>query len=198
MLSKSPSPTGKPLPLRILRLTALLLLLWLGLHTLYVVVDGLNDVTTSAHCILVPGNTVLPTGQPAPRTQARLDKAVQLFQDGRAPFIMVSGGTGVEGQPEGSRMADYLIAQGVPASAIVVDDHGDNTEMTAQHCRQEGRQRGWSKVLVVSQFFHLTRCKLLLRQAGISSVTSAHADYFEWRDIYSTLREFPAFYAALF
>ena len=184
--------------MRILRRVAQFLLLWLGLHTLYVVVDGLNDTAASAHCILVLGNTVLPNGQPAPRTQARLDKAVQLFQDGRAPMIMVSGGTGVEGQPEGSRMADYLIAHGVPAQAIVVDDHGDNTAMTAQNCRREARQRGWSHVLVVSQFYHITRCKLLLRRAGIPLVASAHADYFEWRDLYSTLREFPAFYAALF
>jgi vancomycin permeability regulator SanA len=187
-----------PASKRILRMGLKMLLLWLALHTIYVVIDGLNDAPTSAHCILVLGNTVLPNGQPAPRTQARLDKAVQLFRDGRAPMVMVSGGTGVEGQPEGSRMADYLIAQGVPASAIVVDDHGDHTEMTAQHCRTEAQRRGWSQVLVVSQFFHLTRCKLLLRQAGISGVSSAHADYFEWRDVYSTLREFPAFYAALF
>lgn len=190
--------SGRPALRRVLRIGLCILLLWWGLHTLYMVVDGLNDATATADCILVPGNTVLPTGRPAPRTQARLDKAVQLFQDGRAPMIMVSGGTGVEGQPEGSRMADYLIAQGVPASAIVVDDHGDDTALTAAHCRQEALRRGWSRVVVVSQFFHLTRCKLLLRQAGFVDPKSAHADYFEWRDIYSTLREFPAFYAALF
>jgi vancomycin permeability regulator SanA len=174
-----------------------LFLLWPVFHTLYVVADGLQDEIASADCILVLGNTVLPSGQPAPRTQARLDRALQLYRIGHAARIMVSGGTGVEGQPEGSRMADYLVAQGVPADHIVIDDHGDNSRLTAQHFAAEARSRGWTSVLVVSQFFHITRCRLLLRQAGIRTVHSAHADYFEWRDLYSTLREFPAFYAAL-
>lgn len=171
-------------------------LLWPIGHVIYTVADGIYDEIGSADCILVPGNTVLPSGQPAPRTQARLDRALALFRAGHAPMIMVSGGIGVEGQPEGSRMADYLIAKGVPSAAIVIDDHGDNTRLTAQHFAHEARIRGWTSVLLVSQFFHITRSRRLLQQAGVLTVRSAHADYFEWRDVYSTLREFPAFYAA--
>jgi vancomycin permeability regulator SanA len=190
------SPPPSRLKRRIRRYLALLLL-WPALHTVYVVADGLRDEIASADCILVLGNTVLPSGQPAPRTQARLDRALQLYRMGHAARIMVSGGTGVEGQPEGSRMADYLIAQGVPADHLLIDDHGDNTRLTAEHFAAEARNRSWTRVLVVSQFFHITRCRLLLHQAGVQHVLSAHADYFEWRDVYSTLREFPAFYASL-
>jgi uncharacterized SAM-binding protein YcdF (DUF218 family) len=187
----------KRFPYRRFRQILLVLLAWPLCHTGYVVVDGLRDEVGQADCILVPGNTVLHSGQPAPRTQARLDRAISLYKSGFAPVVMVSGGTGIEGQPEGSRMADYLRAQGLPDSAILVDDLGSNTQLTAQHYAAVAGARGWRSVLLVSQFFHITRSRLLLRQAGITQVRSAHADYFEWRDVYSTLREFPAFYAAM-
>ncbi|WP_167855583.1 hypothetical protein [Hymenobacter fodinae] len=47
----------------------------------------------------------------------------------------------------------------------------------------------------MSQFFHLTRTKILLRQQAIPTVYAAHPAYFEWRDAYSLVREFFAYYA---
>ena len=43
--------------------------------------------------------------------------------------------------------------------------------------------------MAISQYFHLTRCRLAFRQAGIAPVYSAHAKLWEWRDLYSTPRE---------
>ncbi|HEY8938378.1 MAG TPA: hypothetical protein VIM65_24325, partial [Cyclobacteriaceae bacterium] len=51
-----------------------------------------------------------------------------------------------------------------------------------------------NSVVVVSQFFHITRTKYILRKLGVENVYGAHADYFEWRDFYSVFREFFAFY----
>jgi uncharacterized SAM-binding protein YcdF (DUF218 family) len=44
-------------------------------------------------------------------------------------------------------------------------------------------------VFVVSQYFHLPRARLALERFGISPVYSAHAHFFEWRDLYSSPRE---------
>lgn len=52
-------------------------------------------------------------------------------------------------------------------------------------------------VVVVSQFYHISRTKLLFRQAGFTEVSGVSPVYFELRDVYSLLREFVAYYQAL-
>jgi vancomycin permeability regulator SanA len=49
----------------------------------------------------------------------------------------------------------------------------------------------------VSQFFHVPRARRTLRRCGVPTVCGAHADYFEWRDVYATAREVLAYYAYL-
>ena len=43
--------------------------------------------------------------------------------------------------------------------------------------------------MVVSQYFHVPRMRLALERAGVTPVYSAHAQYFELRDVYSIARE---------
>ena len=88
-----------------LRFIKRLVLLALGafvLASIALVVAGLNDKPGQAQLIVVPGNTIAPDGTPSPRLQARLDAAIRLFKEGRAPRIFVSGGTGKEGFDERS------------------------------------------------------------------------------------------------
>ena len=54
-----------------------------------------------------------------------------------------------------------------------------------------------SSVTIISQFYHITRTKLAFRKVGFENVYTAHAKYFEVRDIYSLAREFVAYYKYL-
>ncbi|OON68552.1 YdcF family protein [Hymenobacter sp. CRA2] len=172
------------------------LIFWLTVHCGWTVVEGLHDTAHAADCLLVPGNTVNPDGTLSERLRGRLDKALQLYQAHLAPKIMVSGGLGREGHYEGFVMGQYLRAQGVPADAIIVDDLGTTTGATADNFVAVAAQRQFRSVLVVSQFYHLPRCRYLLQQRGFRVYTT-HADYYELRDAYSLLREVPAYYAAM-
>ena len=69
------------------------------------------------------------------------------------------------------------------------------TFASAKNAAQISHQMGFKSVLVVSQYFHIPRSRLALERFQISSVHSAHAEFFEWRDVYSSLRE-TAGYAA--
>jgi vancomycin permeability regulator SanA len=152
-------------------------------------IDGLNDDLHKADVAVVLGNTVQPNGQPSARLKARLDKAVQLYRQGLFSNVIVSGGLGTEGFDEAVVMKQYLIAQALDEDHIFLDSDGRTTYLTAKHSARLMKRNGWKSALVISQYFHVPRSRLALQQFGISPVYSAHADFFEMRDLYSTARE---------
>ncbi|MEZ5329741.1 MAG: YdcF family protein [Verrucomicrobiales bacterium] len=157
------------------------------------VADGLTDRVGQADVALVLGNKVEPDGTLSPRLAARLDRAAQMFTAGHFKWIIVSGGTGKEGYPEGDAMRDYLITHGIPANAILVDNFGNTTQASAENAVAIMQVRNWNSACVVTQYFHVPRSVLALQKLGVRKIFTAHAHYFEWRDIYSTLREVPAY-----
>lgn len=166
-----------------------------GAALVLLVADGLIDRLEEADAILVLGNTVQPDGQPSPRLAARLDRALEAYQMQLAPVVIVSGAVSKEGHDEAAVMRDWLVARGVPKTAIVLDGTGFTTWDSARNARtwldeQDLGENG--RVLVVSQFFHLSRARLALKKHGIREVGSARARFIEPRDAYSTLRELPA------
>ena len=169
---------------------------WLTLHCGWTVVNGRLNNARPADSILVLGNTVNPDGSLSDRLRARLDKALLLYRAQMAPKIVVSGGLGQEGHYEGFAMGQYLKAQGVPTTDVIVDDIGNTTQASAENFAALAARCRFRSVIAVSQFYHLPRTVLLLQRAGSFQVYQAPADYYELRDAYSLLREFPAYYAA--
>lgn len=156
-----------------------------------IIVDGLHDRTTPADVAVVLGSKVMPDGTPSPRLKARLDRGIELFRDNRVAFVLVSGGTGKEGFSEGRVMRDYAIAQGVPDDRVLMDEFGNTTRATADNAAQMMRERRLTSAIAVSQYFHITRTRMALSDAGITDVGSAHARIYELRDLYSIAREIP-------
>lgn len=159
-----------------------------------ILVDGFTDEGEAADVAVVLGNTVHPDGRPSARLRARLDAAVALYRAGLVPVLMVSGARGKEGHDEAVVMRGYLLGQGVPQGAIVVDSQGWTTGHTAWNAARWMRERGLTRAVAVTQYFHVSRAKLSLRQCGIATVHGAHARYFEWRDLRSIAREVPGWY----
>lgn len=157
-----------------------------------IIVDGLNDRTEAADVAVVLGSKVMPDGTPSPRLKARLDRGIELYRDNHALFVLVSGGTGKEGFSEGRVMRDYAIAQGVPEDRVIMDEAGNTTGATAENAARKMRERGLTSAIAVSQYFHISRTRMALSDAGITDVGGAHAGYFELRDLYSIAREIPA------
>lgn len=155
-----------------------------------IVFDGLIDDVQRSDVGVVLGSKVNLDGTPSERLKARLDKAAELYKQGHIEYIIVSGGTGIEGFNEARVMADYLaLKKAIPSVVILLDEHGDNTEATARNAAIIMNAHNLKSALVVTQYFHITRCRFALHRAGIKTVRTAHARYFELRDVYSTLRE---------
>lgn len=173
------------------------MILILTLFAGWLIFDGVTDDISPSDIAVVLGNKVNPDGSPSPRLKARLDRAVELYQTGQVRQLLVSGATGIEGVPEGDAMRAYLLTQGIPSEAILVDNAGVDTWSTALNTVRTMRAENLESAIVVTQYFHVARTQLAFQKAGLI-VGSAHARYFELRDFYSTCREVPAYISYLF
>jgi uncharacterized SAM-binding protein YcdF (DUF218 family) len=107
---------------------------------------------------------------PAPDLEARLERALQLYQRGLAPIVAVTGGK----RPgdlftEGQISATWLEAQpnGVPKDAIIIGggaDSWDNVGSVAPALRARGVQ----SILVVTDPFHEDRAMAIVSSYGFS------------------------------
>jgi vancomycin permeability regulator SanA len=174
-----------------------LLAAWVLVHTLLITCDGLHDSQPRADIAVILGSKVNEDGTLSERLAQRLACGLALYRSGRVPRLLVSGGLGKEGFYEGTKMQDYLRAHGVPDTAIIVDNAGNTTQQTVRNTARLRPALHFRSVLVVSQFYHISRTKLLFRQAGFTEVSGASPVYFELRTGYSLLREFVAYYQAL-
>lgn len=171
--------------------------IWFIIHTLIITIDGLNDNIGVSDVAVVLGNKVDLDGNPSKRLQGRLDKAVELYEKEYFDYIIVSGGVGKEGFDEAVVMKKYLMNKGIPDEHILQDNEGYNSFMTAQNTKIIMNNMGLDSVTIISQFYHITRTELAFRIVGFEHVYSAHARYFELRDVYSLVREFFAYYKYL-
>jgi vancomycin permeability regulator SanA len=170
---------------------------WFAAHIVYTVIDGLAGGGASADAAVILGNKVNEDGTLSQRLEKRMECSLRLYEAGKVSFLIVSGGYGKEGFFEAEKMKEFLLLKGVPEDKIIVDNGGANTAATARFVQKESGKLGIKSVIAVSQYFHLTRTKMLLRKSGIKNVSGAAPAYFEIRDLYSVPREFAAYYAAL-
>lgn len=169
-------------------LTALFFLSLL-LAAVLLVSDGLWDNVQKSDVALVLGNKVEINGEPSARLKARLDRALALNKEGDISSVIVSGAPGKEGYDEAKVMAAYLNLNGIPMENIIIDSGGYSTRASAINTAKIMRDKNFKSILVVSQYFHISRTKLALRNEGITNIYSAHAYIFELRDLYSIPRE---------
>jgi vancomycin permeability regulator SanA len=163
-----------------------------------IIYDGLHDNIFDADIIIVLGNKVNPDGVPSLQLKSRLEKAAEVYNQGRAKLIFVSGGFGKEGFDEAIVMSKYLIQMQIPKATIIIDSQGIDTMSTAINASQFIKDQHFTSALIITQYFHISRSKLALKKMGVSNLGHAHAEYFSIRDFYSLPREVIAYLSYLF
>ena len=112
-------------------------------------------------------------GKPSPVLKARLDHGLELYRRGLAPRILTTGGAG--GDPdftEGGVGRAYLIGQGVPSEAILVEREGSSTAESTAAVAEIMRRMGMRSCLVVSDGYHIYRVKRMLERSGVRAYGS--------------------------
>lgn len=116
-------------------------------------------------------------GRPSPQLAARLDQVAELWPEGLAPVVVVTGGK----QPgdrftEAEASANYLIDRGVPDSAIVREDQGSTSfqslERVAALLDDGTDSDGERSVLIVTDPYHTLRSMLIAEEMGLKAFGS--------------------------
>jgi vancomycin permeability regulator SanA len=155
---------------------------------------GTTDYTRTADVAVVLGAKVYPDGTPSLSLSDRLDTGIELYRHGHVRYLLMTGGTGVEGCNEALAMRDFAIGAGVAEEDILIDTEGVNTVASARNCREILAQHGLVSALLVSHYFHLARCKMMFVDHGIPCATvPAHMTRRPTREVYFVLRECVAY-----
>jgi uncharacterized SAM-binding protein YcdF (DUF218 family) len=131
-----------------------------------------EDQRPSVEAIVVLGAAQY-NGRPSPVLRARLDHALGLYREGLAPIIVVTGGVGV-GDTTSEAMVGrrYLMGHGVPAEAVAAEAVGRTTTTSMDAVATWLRGRGMSRVILVSDPFHMFRLRLEAHRTGLQAYTS--------------------------
>lgn len=127
----------------------------------------------AADAIVVLGASVVGACTPGHSGVRRVMHAVRLWRDRRAPFILITGGSGPSPCPVSRAMADMARELGVPDHVLRIEPV---SRSTAENASLGGvLLRGWGvrRVILVSDRLHLTRARAAFQAQGFDVRLSA-------------------------
>lgn len=116
-------------------------------------------------------------GNPTTVFAARLETAYQLWADGYAPLIVLTGGK-MPGDAftEAETGVQYMLDRGVPADALRWEDQGRDTWQSMEGVRDVLDGTDVDSLIIVSDGFHLLRSELMARALGFHASGVAAID----------------------
>jgi uncharacterized SAM-binding protein YcdF (DUF218 family) len=93
--------------------------------------------------------------------------AVRAWREGGFQEVVVSGGSGRGDVPVAQQMRDFMVSQGVPASAIRVEGESHSTRENALKSKALLENLPGRKILMTSDY-HMFRSTRVFRKAGIA------------------------------
>ncbi len=183
---------------RILLFCLLASILYFVAFTTAIHITGTQDNARPADVIIVLGAGLRPDGRPGPALTRRSLQAADLWREGIARNVICTGGQ-AESFPrsEADACREILRIQGLPQSAILLEDKSRSTEENALFSTQLMAEHGWTSAVLVSDSYHMLRAGWLFTQQDVEAYASpVPAERIHHRRSYphSLLREFLAFH----
>lgn len=139
--------------------------------------------------IVVMGAGVWEHESPSPAMRQRVEHAKRLYDEGRAPVILMTGGLGEHPPEEAVVMKRLAVELGVPEEAVLTESRSVTTLESARRCADILHERGCRWVLVVSHRYHLLRSCASFRAFGVRAWGSSCNINPNWRISTLHLRE---------
>jgi uncharacterized SAM-binding protein YcdF (DUF218 family) len=132
-----------------------------------------NTSLTRFDAIIVLGHQADRDGNPTPTQLARVTEAVREYERGVAPRLILTGGAAGNRFVEARVMARSAEAQGIPASAILIEPEAMDTIQNACYSVRMMKEHGWRSAEVVSGAEHLPRAGIIFSSLPLQWRTHA-------------------------
>ena len=147
-------------------------------------IGGVNIITPEyaaelkdVDCIIVLGCQVKDNGKPSDMLADRLTRGIDLYNQGIAPKIIMSGDHGQIEYDEVNTMKQIAIDSGIPSSDIFMDHAGFSTYESLYRAKEIFEA---DKLVIVTQKYHLYRALYIAKQLGIEAY-GVDSDYHTYR-----------------
>ena len=162
---------------------------------------GNVDRQREADCAVVFGAAAWHD-KPSPVLKERLNHAIDLYNKKRVQALILTGGYG-KGAPfsESEVAFEYCVEKGVPRHDIRIETHSQTTRENLIEAQKIIELEGWSNALLVSDPWHMKRCRKMARDLNLvvypSATQSTKYESFSARSSF-LFREFIMYHGYLF
>jgi uncharacterized SAM-binding protein YcdF (DUF218 family) len=163
---------------------SLFVLLWFAYDFAYVSTGNVTDEAVPSDVIIVfgcpayEGNVISTTYSAC--LQARAHHAADLYNRGIAAHIIPTGGLTGPPPSEAAAMANVLQSDGVPSSAITLEEQAHDTLQNVRFSRAIMQQNAWRTAILVTEPNHIKRAALIARDGGLNITLSPVTDSPGW------------------
>ncbi len=185
----------KRLLVRLIRLSLVALVIILAING-YVVFKYRERIITveeakakDVDCILVLGAAVWGGTRPSSMLQDRLDKGIELYNQGASPRMLMSGDHGGQYYDEVNVMKNYAMDAGIEDSHIFMDHAGFSTYESMIRAKEVFEV---DSVIIVTQGYHLSRALYVANELGLEAYGVASDPRKYNGQFYRDLREMAA------
>ncbi len=131
-----------------------------------------QDSRPASDAIVVLGSAQY-NGVPSSIFEARLEHALDLYEDGVAPVIVTVGGKAAgDAFTEAEAGRDYLANAGIPADALLAVPEGVDTLESMRAVSTAFDEHGWTSAVLVTDPWHALRAERMAEDAGLEAESS--------------------------
>ncbi len=164
-------------------LTVVLTLILIGVLAFFIllgiVLAGSHDEVSGEPSVMIVLGCQVRSDGPSILLQDRIDEAAAYLLDHPEVTVVASGGQGPdEPMSEAQAIRDALVAQGVEAERILLEEASHNTVQNLRYSKallEEEHIDTSDGVIVVSNGFHLARVRMLAARCGFGQVSTLAA-----------------------
>lgn len=141
-----------------------------NIHMIHSVQDRIltaeEAAAVDADCILVLGAGLRADGTPSLMLRDRIETGIDLYENGTAEKLLMSGDNSRVDYDEVSVMKNYAVEAGVPSCDVFRDHAGFSTYESMYRARDIFCAR---RVVIVTQEYHLYRALYVAEQLGLEA-----------------------------
>jgi uncharacterized SAM-binding protein YcdF (DUF218 family) len=172
MLSNQPATTFLNILKNLLRISLIMLMVYLSFLAKDIYSFSLVNNVASADVAVVMGATVF-RNRPSPVFRERINHAINLYRQGTVQYLIFTGGlAGNDELAESEAAREYAIAQGIPEEHIFIETESYNSCLNLLEAKRIMEENNMDRALIVSDPLHMKRTMWLAETIGLDALSS--------------------------